>query len=449
MEAAPSNATPSATPVLASACTGAALVSKLDGNRRLIAATATKLYELQSGAWADVSRAAAYNSGAETRWSITQFGNSTIAANRSDVLQRSASGSFADIAGAPKAEIVFSVGSQVMALNTNDGVEKPNGWHCCAIFEDTDWTPSISTQAASGQLVASPGSLTAGLRLGEYAVAYKAKSMYLGQYVGSPVVWDWLLVPGGEAGCLGKEALCDIGGAHFFVGDDNFWVFDGTRPIAIGDAQVRQWFYDTSSTQFRYKTKCIFDRQTNRVWVFYPSGNSSVCNAALVYHVKSKQWGTADRSIEAVLNYISPSVTIDTISGTYDTLPDIAFDSQYWLVGGQSLSVFNASHQLQLVTGIAQSSSFTTGDAGDDDAVTLLKQVRLRFAAGKGPTTATAQTFAKMNSGDEYTSGASGTMNDGKFDCLKSARWHKAKFSFTGNVRVTHINPTSEVVGER
>lgn len=118
---------------------------------------------------------------------------------------------------------------------------------------------------------------------GEYAIAYKQRSIYLGQYVGAPTVWNWLQVPGGDAGCVGKEAICDIGGAHFFVGDDNIWIFDGTRPIPVADGYVRQFFFDNSNPSYRYKTICVFDRQNNRVWVFYPSLSSQTPDSALVY----------------------------------------------------------------------------------------------------------------------------------------------------------------------
>lgn len=452
MEAAPSLQTPSGVPALASACQGAAVVTKLDSTRRVFAGAQTALYELVAGAWSDVTRASPYTGGSDSRWSFTQFGNTTLAANRADVIQFTNTGDFADITTAPKAEIVFSVGAFVMALNVNDGAEKPDGWHCCAVFDATDWVESVTTQSASGRLVSTPGGLTAGLRLGEYAVAYKANSIYLGQYVGAPVVWDWLLVPGGEAGCVGKEALCDIDGAHFFVGTDNFWIFDGTRPVPIGDGQVRQWFFDNSDAANLFKTKCVYDRQQNRVWVFYPSAGSSVCDSALVYHLKNKQWGRANTEVQAVLNYISPGFTIDgldAISATIDGLPDIALDSQYWLSGGKALSVFNTSNQLQSFTGVAGTSSFTTGDAGDDDTVVLLKQIRLRFAAGFRPDTAICTTFNKMNSGEDFTPGPSSTINDGKFDVLKAARWHRAVFTMTGAARVTGINPTFAPAGKR
>lgn len=450
MKSAATPLSPSGTPPLPAACQGAVVASRLDNTRRIIAGTQTKIYDLSGGVWTDVSRATPYNGGAESRWSITQFGDATIMANRADKIQRSLSGAFDDIASAPKAEIVFSVGSQVMALNVNDGAEKPDGWHCSAIFDDTSWTPSISTQANSGRLVATAGPITAGARLGEYAVAYKNRSIYLGQYVGSPVVWDWLQVSGGNAGCVGKDAICDVNGIHFFVGDDNFWMFDGTRPIPIGDGAVRFWWLENSNPAIRYKTICTFDRQNNLVWVYYASNISDKIDSALVYHVLTKKWGRANREIEAALEYISPGATIDGLTAygsTIDGLPQIGFDSQYWLAGGRSLSIFNTDHQLQSMTGAGGTSSMTTGDAGDDDQVIQLQQIRVRFA--KSPVSATVQTYHKMNSGEAYNLGPSGLINDGKFDALKVARWHQAKITFTGEVRVTHMSAKYRPVGAR
>lgn len=450
MEGAPEPATPAATPVLAAACIGAAVVSKLDDTRRIIAGTTTKLYELSAGAWVDIGRAAAYTGGVDTRWSITQFGDATLCANRSDVIQRSTGAAFADVATAPKAEILFTVGAFVMALNLNDGAEKPDGWQCCAAFDDTSWTPNLATQATAGRLVATAGRLTAGMRLGEYAIAYKQRSIYLGQYVGAPTVWNWLQVPGGDAGCIGKDAICDIGGAHFFVGDDNIWIFDGTRPLAVADGFVRQYFFDNSNPSYRYRTICVFDKQKNLVWIFYPSLSSQVPDSALVYHINAKKWGVANRSIEAALNYVSSGVTIDglsAISPTIDGLAPYSFDSQFWLAGGKSLSIFNTSHQLQAMTGASVGCSMTTGEVGDDDAITSMNKIRLRYALA--PTTAAVQAFIQRNSGVGFTSSVSGVVLDGKFDLRQSARWHKATFTFTGPVRITHMDADLMVSGMR
>jgi hypothetical protein len=450
MEGAPSGIAPAGVPVLAANCKGATVVYKLDNSRRMFAGTQTKLYELIAGAWTDRSRASNYSAGADSRWSFAQFGDATLACTGAEKVQRSTTGVFADIATAPQAEILFSVGAFVMALNTNDGAIKPDGWHCCAAFDDTVWTPSITTQAASGRLVATPGRLTAGARLGEYAIAYKERSIYLGQYVGAPVVWDWMQVAGGSAGCVGKNALCDIGGVHFFVGHDNFWLFDGTRPTPIGDGAIRQWFVNNASKEYLYKTVCTYDRENGRVWIFYPSSGATECNAAVVYHVQSKQWGRADRPIQCALTYVSSGLTYDslgTLSATYDAFPDIGWGSQFWNAASSSLAIFDSGNQLQSLSGLSASSSMTTGEAGDDEAVMLLQQIRLRY--GQAPASASVQTYYMPNSGGTYMDGVSGAMNDGKFDTLKAARWHKAAINFVGPVRITHLNAKMKPVGNR
>src|SRR4051812_17732617 len=77
---------------LAATCTGAALITKLDGTNRLFAGTPTKLYERQSSTWGDVSRAATYTGAVATsRWRFAQQANVSFAANGSDTVQASAS----------------------------------------------------------------------------------------------------------------------------------------------------------------------------------------------------------------------------------------------------------------------------------------------------------------------------------------------------------------------
>jgi len=445
MKGAPTGSTPSGVPALAAACSGAAVVTKLDDSRRMIAGTATNLYELTAGAWVDVSTGT-YAGGADSTWSIAQFGNATLASNLADAIQRSSgSGAFSAISGAPKAKIIFSVGSQVMALNTNDGTTKPDGWHCCATYDETTWTPSLITLAASGRIVSQPGAFTAGGRLGDYAVAYKEKAIFVGQFVGAPTVWDWVQTPGGEAGCVGQTAWCDIGGAHFLVGVDNFWIFDGSRPVPIGDGVVRQWFYANSNPGYRYRTQCVCDRQNNVVWIFYCSSSSQAPDKAIVYHMGTKQWGCVDVNVEATLNYVSAGMTIDgltSLSATIDGLSSYSFDSQFWLIGGRSLAAFNGSHQLQSLTGPSATSSMTSGDVGDDETVTRATRIRLRFAPGYKPVSATVQTFTKMQLGDSLAAASSSVMNDGKFDVMDSSRWHRAAFSFNGDHRVMAMDAT-------
>lgn len=427
---------------LAAACIGAVVATKLDGIRRVFAGTTTKLYELSGTVWTDRTRGTPYTGGADTRWSFCQFGDTTVAANLADTMQSSAAGAFADIATAPKAKIVVSATNNfVLAFNTVDATygTSPDRWWCCAQGDQTNWTPAVTTLATTGRLVAIEGQIQAALTLGDYVVAYKNRAIFLGTFVGSPVVWQWTLVPGGDAGAVGQEAVCDIGGQHFIVGSDNFWLFDGTRPIPIGNGVIRQWFLNNSSPNYRYRTKAVYDKQFNLVRVFFAStASTGNCDYCLVYHVLTKQWGRSDAVIEAPLAYIAPGVTIDGLdayAATIDALPNIPVDSQFWLVGGQTPAYFNSSHQLVSLNGPTGASSFTTSDMGDDDVVSDLERFRVRYTSS--PATASVTGFYKQNEGDALTPGPTNAINDGKFDIRQSARFHRLRVDMTGDHKET------------
>lgn len=447
--------TPVAAAALAAECRGAVVATKLDGTRRVFAGTQTKLYELTGTMWTDRSASGgSYTGAADSRWSFCQFGDTTIAANLVDPMQSSASGAFAPIVGAPKAKIVISSANNfVIAFNTNDATygPSPDRWWCSAQNDQTSWAPNVSTGATTARLVAVEGPIQAALPLGNYVIAYKQRGVFLGHFVGAPDGFDFELVPGGEAGCVGPEAVCDIGGAHFFVGNDNFWVFDGTRPLPIGVGVIRQTFLNTSSPTYRYLTKVSYDRQKSLVSISYPSLTSSgACDARLVFHVGVKKWGRADAVVQCPLNFIAPGMTInalDSIAATIDALPNIPLDSQYWNAGGQVACYFNSSNQLVSLSGVCQSSSFVTGDMGDDDQVTMVDKLRVRWI--DAPDTATATGFVKMNAGDSLSLGAAGSINDGKFDLRQSARFHRFRVEMTGDHKMSGFAVKPVKVGMR
>lgn len=427
---------------LAAQCRGSAVLMNTSGTRRHFAGTQTDMYELSGTAWADVSRTANYTGSTESRWLFDQFGNVALATNDVEKIQWSTSGVFQDVTAAPIARIMFTTDNFVFAADYNHTAagDVPDGWWCSAYQDYSSWTADVTTQATSGRLIGSGGAITAGWRLGPYAVLYKTTNIFLGSYVGSPVVWQWERVPG-DAGCIGPEALTDIGGTHIFLGEDNFWRFDGTRPVPIGD-QIKRWFFRNSNSTLRYKTIAKFDRRNNYVYFFYPSQSSTVLDKALVYHLTTGRWGTADISVEAVVNFISQGVTWDTLStvaSTWDTLPDIPWDSPIWGAGTKAFAIFNTSHQLKSLSGSSTGGGFTTGDFGDDSRLSRLRASRIRFSAD--PESATAQGLYKMTEGGTQSVGAISTLSGGKFDHRQEGRFHRISYTFTGPFEAIAFEP--------
>jgi hypothetical protein len=450
MRGAPTMVAIEGVPVLAAACRGAAVTTKLDGTRRIIAGTSLDMYELSGGSWSDISRVGNYSLGPDDRWDFIQFGDATLCANKETTIQRSTSGAFADVSGAPKAKILEVAAGFVMAFDTDDGTygDSPDRWWCSALNDDTDWTVSVTTQCNTGRLVSSPGAITAASALGDQVVAYKDRSIYLGRYVGSPDVWAWDQIPA-DIGCVGVEAVTDIAGlGHFVVGRSDIYIFDGTRPYSVAEGAVRQWFYSNCSQAYLYRTAVVHDKQNSRVWVFYPSLSSTgTLDAAMCFHLGTKRWGKATMTIEAALNYVSAGLTWDTLPGTWDTLPDVAWDSQYWQAGGRLTAVFNSSHQASSLTGVTGASSMTLFDVGDDIAVTRLK--RLVVAYQTEPTTGAVSGLKKMARGEQPLDGGTGTYSGGKFDIRQTARFHRLQVAQTGNWSASHVDMMLAEEGRR
>lgn len=438
MKGAPTLVSVSDAPALAAACRGAVVATKLDDTRRIFAGSSSKLYELSAGSWSDVSRGTSYSLGSDDRWSFVQFGNATLASNKTTEIQRSnSSGAFSDISGAPKAKIICAASGFVMALDVNNATygDSPDRWYCCALNDETDWTVSTTTLSNTGRIVSAPGPITAGAALGDQIVAYKANAIYLASFVGSPDVWDFQRIPS-DLGCVGVRGVADIAGVgHGVVSRNDIYIFDGTRPQSIAEGKLRQWFYSNVSQAYLSRTQVLHDRQSNLLWVFYPStGSTGSLDSALAYHLGRGVWGRMTVTIEEALQYVGTGLTWDTlntIAATWNAMPDVSWDSQFWLSGGRFAAVFNSSHQICSMTGASSTSSMTLFDVGDDQSVSHL--TRLRVAYQDDPTSATCQGFVRMSRGEIPSDGSSGTYSSGKFDLRQKGRFHR--------VRVDNVGP--------
>lgn len=432
---------------LAAAALGAAICTKLNGTNRLFAGTATKLYEKSGTTWTDVSRVAAYNASTTYPWRFAQFGDTSLAANKGDVLQSISGGAaFADMT-APKAASICTAAGFVLLANANDlglgiaggpNADDHDRWWCSAYLVATDWAPAIATQCTTGRLVDTPGAITGLKTLGENVVAYKEKSMYLGTYSGPPGVWRFDLISN-EIGCASHEAIVEINNAHLFIGNDDIYSYaNGSTPVSIG-APIKEWFFTDLDPSYTSLIKSSHDRVNSLVYFYYPRlGSSGALTGCIVYNYKTNKWGVAHRSIECAVDYITGGYTYDTlpiIGLTWDDWPNVSYDSPYWTSGSRYTSYIGTNHTVYSLTGASVSSSFTTGSYGMESEYSLLRRVTLRYLTR--PTTATMVNYYQDYLGDTWTTGATTTEASGRFDVLRAAPWHKVTFSFTGDVEFT------------
>lgn len=436
-------------PALATTPNAAFVAELLDGSKRTFVSSSTKIYEAIASAWTDRSRVGDYTGTNRHRYAV--FGNITLATNRTQVIQAAnTGGAFADIAGSPTALILVTAAGFVVALNINGMTlgDAPDGWGCSGIRDHTIWTPSVTTQCAAGRLLDSPGAIRAGAALGSDVVAYKNNSMYLGRYVGPPLIWGWQRIPG-DIGCSGAESVVVVGTQHFFVGPSDFYVFDGTVPRPIGGATfqssatpVREWFFADLNALYRDRVVGVSDPARDLVYWYYPSVASAdgSLDSCLIYNYRKDRWGKRAISIQAAVQYTSGQITYDGLGAlysTYDDLPDIPYDSPFWLSDSTIPGVLQGDSLFSL-TGTPEDSWLQTGDFGDMTDYSFLSRITPRYRIN--PAAATGTNFYSYTLGDTPIQDSTIALSRRRFDFRRDALWHRLRIDQTGSALINGID---------
>lgn len=388
-------------------CQGAFYSVDNVGNTALWAGTASALYKLASGvAFSDVKKVGGYSTATTDVWEFTQFGQRVIATNFADPIQvytLNSSALFADLsAGAPKAKHMAVVANFLLLGNTNDGTYglQPDGLWCSALGDPTSF-PTVGTSAAaavqSGRFNISGlgGSIQRIVeRVGTLdAIIIQEKQISRCQYVGTPEVFQFSPIEGAK-GTPAPQSVARSGGLVYYLGEDGFYVNDGTQSIPIGAGQVDDYFYDT-----------VYPTKLDRVWgvvdpvnklyiVGYPTSGSTSgdINRLLMYNYVSRKWAPpTEVSIEVLTRLGSVGYTLEGLDafGTLDSI-STSLDSRFWMGNGKPvLSAFDTLHQAGAFAGANLEGIAETGDTESESPRLLSNAIRPLFN-GNGATVTAA-----------------------------------------------------------
>lgn len=358
----------------------------------------------------------------------------------------------ANLVSVPIGKIVAVIAEQVFVCNMSSPAgQMADSWFCSGIADYTAWTASQSTQCAYARLIDTPGGITACQALGNNAIIYKNGSMFLGTRVGPPFIWQWDKVSV-KIGTYCQESVISIGTAHYFIGPDNFYMYQvGGQPTPIGD-NVKEWFYADINPQYTTKMASFYDEQKSLLYWAYVSNNSidGTMDRCIVYNWRTGTWGRMDRNISCYVSILNGQFTYDNLGtswNTWDDLPAISYDSNYWTYSRVTLGYIDGSGALQALIGVPTTSSFTVGMLGDDISYSRLTIMKLRFS--KKNTVVDSQItgtwYGAEQLGDPDNTLQSTPivgMHDNQVDIDYSARWHRVLINMNGSYEITGIIPT-------
>lgn len=163
--------------------------------------------------------------------------------------------------------------------------------------DNTTWTAS-ATNTAGSKRIESGTKIVAWEQAARQILIFTDESMWGMQFLGPPFVFGFQEI-GKKCGAAGPNAVTSLGGATYWLGRDNFFMYDGA--VKVLPSTIRDFVFDNIDRSQIEQAFATTIREFNEVWFFYPSDAATMSTADVdsyaVYNAFTKTWfnGTLDR----------------------------------------------------------------------------------------------------------------------------------------------------------
>jgi len=358
----------------------------------------------------------------------------------------------AKIVQAPVGQITFVANGQVFVCNCSapSYVAGGNFWFASGIYDHTAWdATNQQTLCAYGQLIDTAGPITAGTSLGPNAILFKSNSMYFGTQTGYPLGWDFQAVSK-NIGTTCQEAVVSTGSTLYFIGPDDFYAYQGNGlPVPIGQ-NVRRWFFNTLNPSYKDKISSFYDQDQRVIYWAFVSNNSlnGEIDTCITYNWTTGSWGRMDTSMQCFVQILNGQITYNGLGDKWEEwkdLPNISYDSSYWINFRITPGYFDESNTLQALAGTSSGATITTNAFGDDLYYSSMQQFKMRFYKQPASGHAVWQGRPTLGSGDPsiiaHTNTGPFVASDARFDVDQNARWHNLVLTFNGDFEMLQWYP--------
>lgn len=159
--------------------------------------------------------------------------------------------------------------------------------------DNTDWTPTATNQAGDFTLQAG-NQLIAGERgRGGVNLIFADTEAFAMRYTADRFVFAYERV-GSGAGLIGPMAAVEFEGILYWMGNRNFFAFDGFVRELPNSGDVRDFVFE--GLNLSQKEKCFaFANASNReIWFAYPSAESTEIDRYVIFHIRDGVFATGE-----------------------------------------------------------------------------------------------------------------------------------------------------------
>lgn len=304
---------------------------------RMVIGTTTKFFQYTGTTWSDITGSTALTGGRDqqVRFAVFPFGTTTrlLAVNDKDVPQvYTGTGTFADLAGSPPIAKDITVAFQRVILGnvTVSATRRGSSMWISGFQDPTSWNSNDEVSLPEDK-----GTIIAVQQLNPQLFAiYKDASQWVGIGTGGlfPFIFE---LRDHQPGPCSPASVIQAENFHYYLGlDGNVYRFDGNRCIAIG-GWVQRVIQGDMNWINRGRTHGFYDYLNREIWWFWESQAPNSPTSGIVYRMPHDDIPGAFSTMTRYAFPISSSwnwrivgtLTWDSLTGTWDTLPYPTWDS--------------------------------------------------------------------------------------------------------------------------
>ena len=215
------------------------------------------------------------------------------------------------------------------------------------------WEPTATNTAGSVNLT--EGSRIIGaIRSRNTINIWTDKAMYIQEFVGTPFIFRFTQV-GSNCGMISPHAAVDIDGVSYWMGDNNFYMYDGrvnTMPCTI-----RRHLFESFNMTQKDKVYAGINSEFKEIIWLYPRGDSLEPNAYVIYNYEEQTWVYGNLFEDGITTTFSDRGVFDSTiltgrtSATGDMIVWNNEPDDIYTGDGQALSSFIESAEFDLDEG--------------------------------------------------------------------------------------------------
>lgn len=172
--------------------------------------------------------------------------------------------------------------------------------------EDRSSIAGYTTLGRGGKIVSAES-------LRDSFVIYNESAVNVMDYTGDALVWRRRTLTQ-NAGLIGRDAVIEVNGRHFFIGNEDILVFDGNSAQSLLHNRLRKRFATTLNEDSRHTAFAAHNKAMGEIWFCVAESRSEEPNMAYVFNYQDNTWSIRDLSTEREFSHavygIQPTKTI-------------------------------------------------------------------------------------------------------------------------------------------